>query len=119
MGCDKVSITLRNHEHYNTKNEVLEEIENNKRLIEQYKQKLFGMICGNIKDLFNITDEENNLINPIDIATIEFNKIFGFEDYDDYSLTYLIEHNIELQYIAEHWEDRWDEVTGYGLNNND
>lgn len=116
MGCDKVEITLRNHEHYATKDDILEEIEHNKLLIEECKQKIFGMICGNIKDLFNTTDLEGSPMDPIDIAMSELNRLFGSK-YEDYGLINIIEHNVDLQYIADNWEKRWDEASGYGFNN--
>lgn len=118
MGCDNVEITLNNHECYYSKNEVLEQIKENDKTIAEHKQKLFAMVCGNIKDLFNTTDEEDNKLEPIDAAGFEFKNLF--ED-ECCGIEYLIYHNVILQQLYDNWEKRWSEFDGYGLNsdNND
>ena len=118
MGCDNVEITLNNHECYYSKNEVLEQIKENDKTIAEHKQKLFAMVCGNIKDLFNTTDEGDNKLEPIDAAGFEFKNLF--ED-ECCGIEYLIYHNVLLQQLYDNWDKRWSEFDGYGLNsgNND
>ena len=118
MGCDNVEIMLNDHECYYSKNEVLEQIKENEKTIVEHKQKLFAMVCGNIKDLFGSTDEEGNTLEPIDAAGFEFKNLF--ED-ECCGIEYLIYHNVILQQLYDNWDKRWSEFDGYGLNsgNND
>lgn len=116
MGCDNVEITLNNHECYHSKEEVLEEIKENEKTIAEHKQKLFAMVCGNIKDLFGSTDEEGNTLEPIDAAGFEFKNLF--ED-ECCGIEYLIYHNVILQQLYDNWDKRWSEFDGYGLKKED
>ena len=96
LWCNNVEVCLRNHETYSSKEDVLATIEENKELIEKHKQTLFGMCCGNPRDLFS--GEEGT---PIENIQQKFEEIF--ED-ELCGLKYLIAHNVDLQYIADNWD---------------
>lgn len=95
--CDNVTVTLRNHEHYNSKEEVLEAIKDNEHNIQMLEQELFGLVCGNPKDLLSTKDLEGAEINPIEVAQCRFNSIMT-------EIKSLSEHNIDLGYIADYWD---------------
>lgn len=110
MGCNYVEIMLDNHECYTSKESVLEEIRNNEKIIEQHKDKLFGMVCGRIHDLFCDKDIEGNDIDPVDKAINEFNRLF---DEEQYGISYLVAHNVLLQQLYDNWDKRWSEFDNY------
>lgn len=112
MGCNHAEIQLNNHECYHSKEELLHKINENKKCIEELKQKLFGMVCGNVKDLFLTENCEGNSIDPIDNAGFEFKELF---DSEQYGIIYLIEHNVYLQLMYDNWDKRYSEFDGYGL----
>lgn len=116
MGCDNVEITLNSNERYYSKNGVLEQIKENEKTIAEHKQKLFAMVCGNIKDLFSGTDSAGNTLEPIDAAGFEFKSLF--ED-ELCGIEYLISHNVLLQQLYDNWDKRWSEFDGYGLKKED
>ena len=115
MGCDKVQIQLNNHEIYRTQADLQTAIYDIDRHIMSLKDILFGLVCGNPKDLLDNTDCEGNSVSPIESVSCKFKEIFE----DEFcGLEYLIEHRLKLQYILDNWDNRWDESSGYGLTNN-
>ena len=114
MGCDKVHIQLNNHEIYYTKEQLQEAINDADKCIDRIKQELFGLICGNPKDLLVTKDCEEAPIAPVEAAQCRFEQLMG--ESDNYAgLEYYLWHKFKLELLLEHWEDRWNEADGYGL----
>lgn len=98
---DGVRVTLDNHEYYPTKDAVLEQIKENEKQIAEHKEKLFAMVCGNVKDLFSNVDYSGYHVDPIDSAKVEFDLLF---DREQGGLEYLIAHNVDLWYLYNNFD---------------
>ena len=98
---NNVTVRLKSNEYYRSKEDVLEQIKENEERINQLKQELFGLCCGNPKELLECNDCEGNPLNPIEVLTQRFETLFK-EEYS--GIEYLIAHNVKLQYIADNWD---------------
>jgi hypothetical protein len=94
---DNVTITLNNHEVYNSKYDLEESIKDDEEIVAKMRAKLFGMCCGSAKDLFNSTDDEGGRIDPIDAMTEEFNRLM-----DD--IIEIEAHLVDKHYILENFD---------------
>lgn len=91
-------ICLNNHEVYNTKEEIKEAIDENKQMIEDYKEELFGYMCCTPKDIVANEEDKGNVV---DFLKRRFKEIFESELY---GLEYLIAHNVNLQYMYDNFD---------------
>lgn len=97
----EAKIWSKNWEVFNSKEEVLDKIEENKKEISNLKKQIFGLCCGNIKDLLNCKDSENYNLDPIEVLESKLDVIF--ED-EICGLEALICQNYRLQYFYENWD---------------
>ena len=100
--CENVEVCLANKETYHNKEEVLEQIKENNKRVEEIKSSILALCCGNPRDILNCKDCEGNDLDPIDVVKEKLNEYF---DYEMEGLNYRIAHNVDLQYIADNWEN--------------
>lgn len=95
---------LENHEYYPTKEALQKAIDETESMINSQKQILFGLVCGNAKELVNLKDCEGNEFDPVEKIQIDFNRIFE-EDYC--GLSYLYYKRDKLCRLMENWDYRY------------
>lgn len=95
-----MEVCLANHEVYHSKEEVMEQIKENEKLIEQKKQYLFGLVCSSdpMKCIF-INEEECD--EPLTELQDRFNAAF---DDEFCGIETLVAHNVDLRYIHDNFE---------------
>lgn len=96
-----IQLWSKNHEIFKTKEEIEEKIKENNKQIENYKKKIFGMCCGNPRDLYISKDCEDCELDPIDVIENKLENIFedelcGYEA--------LIQENYRLNLFLENFD---------------
>jgi hypothetical protein len=91
--CENVEVCLENHEYYHSKEEVFEQIKENEGIVNNCKQKIIGLSCGNPKELLDVPEG----VSIIDTVQEYIDKLFE-------TIEYCYSHNVDLQYIADNWD---------------
>ena len=91
-----MEVRLGNHEIYNSKEEIEEEIADIHMRINGIKMRLFGMVCGDIDRIFPATPDWT----VVEHAENDFTLMLE----DENGLEHLLQHLVDLQYIHDNFE---------------
>ena len=97
MTVENVIVTLNNHEYYHSKSDLEESIRDDEKMIESYKKKIFGMCCGNARDLFGDKTEGGETVPPIDLMLEEYDRLMA-------EMLTINAHLVDKYYVLEHFD---------------